>query len=184
MEAPKHRDIFLAQQVDQTSIKDVVTKIVDINEHDRKIRGLLMETYGSEYRPKPINIYIDSYGGSVYQCLGLISIMENSETPIHTIVTGTAMSAGFIIAISGHKLFCYEHSTLMYHQLSTAHWDTLKGIEDSVEECKRLQGILEKVTMKRTKITKKRIKEVYEMKQDWFISGEEAKELGCVDVLL
>lgn len=184
MEAPKHRDIFLAQQVDQASIKEVVSKIVEINEHDKKIKSYLKNFYDAEYKPKPIKIYIDSYGGAVYQCLGLVSIMDASETPVHTIVTGTAMSAGFIIAVSGHKRFCYEHSTLMYHQISSAKWDTLKGIEDSMEESKRLQKILESITIKKTKISKKKIREVYDMKHDWYLTSDDAKELGCIDVIL
>jgi ATP-dependent Clp protease protease subunit len=82
----------------------------------------------------PIVIYIDSYGGSVYQCLGLISVMMNSKTKIHTIF-GVAMSAGFMILISGHKRFSYKHSTLL-HQASSFSSGELKKIEEDVEEMK------------------------------------------------
>jgi ATP-dependent Clp protease protease subunit len=184
METPKHRDIFLSQTIDQPSIKDVISKIIEINEHDKKIRALLKENYDSYYNPKPIKIYIDSYGGNVYQCFGLIGIMEKSETPIHTIVTGTAMSAGFLIAVSGHRRFCYDYSTLMYHQLSAAAWDNLKSIEENVDEFKRIQKIAENIVSSRTKINKKKLKEIYDMKHDWYITPDDAKEYGCIDEIL
>jgi ATP-dependent Clp protease protease subunit len=58
---------------------------------------------GLNIKSSPIVIYIDSYGGSVYQCLGLISVMMNSKTKIHTI-TGVANECNMIL-ISGHKRF-------------------------------------------------------------------------------
>ena len=64
-----------------------------------------------------IKIYIDSYGGQVYQCFGLIGVME-SKTEIHT-VCSAAMSCGFIILINGHKRFAYRHATPLYHRVSS-----------------------------------------------------------------
>ena len=44
-----------------------------------------------------IPILIDSYGGSVYGCLDMISNLKKSSLPLHTIITGKAMSAGAIL---------------------------------------------------------------------------------------
>ena len=107
---PKERNIYFTRQVDQSSIGDLTKQIIEINEDDKHLRKLY-DVYGIDYTAKPINIYIDSYGGAVYQCFGLISVMERSKTPIHTIVTGCAMSCGFMILISGHKRFAHKLST-------------------------------------------------------------------------
>jgi ATP-dependent Clp protease protease subunit len=77
----------------------------------------IYEVHDLEYKPKPIKIHIDSYGGAVYQCFGLLGIIKSSKTTIHTLVTGCAMSCGFLIAIAGHKRFAYEKSTYLYHLL-------------------------------------------------------------------
>ena len=132
----EERDIFLCKQVDQESILTVIKKIISINNSDDVLEKEI-SIHGLKYERKPINLYIDSFGGSIYQCLGLISIMDKSKTKINTICTGVAMSAGFIILISGHKRFCYEKSTLMYHQGSTFILGTFKEIEECVEENKR-----------------------------------------------
>jgi len=41
-----------------------------------------------------IPVIIDSYGGSVYGCLDMISNLKKASLPVHTIITGKAMSAG------------------------------------------------------------------------------------------
>ena len=183
LDLPKDRNLYFTKQVDQTTIGDLTQKIIEINEDDIKL-GKLYSVYDIEYTPKPIKIYIDSYGGSVYQCFGLLSIIENSKTPIWTIVTGCAMSCGFMMLICGHKRFAHKLSTPLYHQVSSGGWGTLKELEQNLEETKRLQKILEKITLEKTDITKSRLKEVFEQKIDWFMDAEEAKKLGVVDEVI
>jgi ATP-dependent Clp protease protease subunit len=94
------------------------------------------------------------------------------------------MSCGFMILISGHKRFAYKLSTPLYHQVSTTKSGTLKEIEEEIIETKRLQETIEEITLERTKITKKKLKEIYDGKIDWFMSAKEAVELGVVDEIL
>lgn len=183
LDLPKERNLYLQKQVDQASMGDLSQKIIEINDDDERLRKLY-HVYGIDYTPKPIKMYIDSYGGSVYQCFGLLSVMDNSKTEVHTIVTGCAMSCGFMILISGHKRFAHKLSTPLYHQVSTRTSGTLKEIEDDIMETKRLQETIEKITLDRTKISKKKLKEVYDGKVDWFMTADEAKDLGVVDEIL
>ena len=180
---PKKRDLYFNKQVDQNTIGELTQKIIEINQDDEHLKKLY-SIYGLSYEPDPIKIYIDSYGGYVYQCFGLLSVMERSETPIHTIVTGCAMSCGFMMLICGHKRFAHKLSTPLYHQVSSGAWGTVKELEESVEESKRLQKILENIVKEKTNITKKRLREILDTKKDWFMSSEEALELGVVDEIL
>jgi len=110
--------------------------------------------------------------------------MEKSVTPIHTLAVGAAMSCGFMILISGHKRFGYRHSTPLYHQVSTGFWGKVKDMEESLEETKRLQKKIEDITLEKTSISKKRLKEVLKNKIDWFMTAEEALQLGVIDEIL
>lgn len=181
--APKERNLYLPSQVDQASMNDLTKNIILINEHDdflKKMYGI----YSINYVPNPIKMYIDSYGGAVYQCLGLLGVMEKSETPIHTIVTGAAMSCGFMILISGHKRFGYVHSTPLYHQVSTGFMGKIQDLEEKIVETRRLQKKIESITLDRTKITKKKLEKVLRNKVDWFMTAEEALSLGVIDEIL
>ena len=44
--------------------------------------------------------------------------------------------------------------------------------------------MLEEITLEKTKISKKKLKEIYEGKKDWFMTAKEAKELGVVDEII
>ena len=180
---PKERNLFFAKQVTQDSIETLTKEIILINESDEELIKLY-QIYDLKYTPKPINIYLDSYGGYVYQCFGLLGVMKQSVTPIHTIVTGAAMSCGFMILICGHKRFAYSLSTPLYHQVGDCVCGKLKDIEDTYIEAKRLQKMIEDITLKQTKITKEKLQDIYEKKKDWYMSATEALKLGVVDEIL
>jgi ATP-dependent Clp protease protease subunit len=180
---PKSRNLFLAQQVNQDSINKISQAIIEINEDDAELISIC-KLHDLVYTPKPIKLYIDSYGGAVYQCFGLLGIMRESKTPIHTIVTGCAMSCGFLISVSGHKRFGYPKATYMYHQVSSAAWGKLKDIEEDVIETKRLQKMIEDITIENTKITEKKLEKVYKTKKDWFIDSDDALKLKVIDEII
>jgi ATP-dependent Clp protease protease subunit len=179
----KARSLYLPEQVNQESMNKLTKSIIDINDDDE----YLVKLYGIhdiEYKPAPIKLYIDSYGGAVYQCFGLLGVMEKSSTPIHTIVTGAAMSCGFMILISGHKRFGYPHSTPLYHQVSTGFYGKVQDMEESLAETKRLQKKIEDITFEKTSISKKKLNEILKNKKDWYMTAEEALALGVIDGIL
>jgi ATP-dependent Clp protease protease subunit len=181
---PKDRTLLFNKEVDQTSIGELSKSILEINVDDSYITQLY-KLHGLLYTPEPIKIYIDSYGGDIYQCLGIIGIIENSKTPIHTITTGCALSSGFLIAIAGHKRFSYNKATFMYHQISHESLEaTLKDQTDDIIETKRLQDIVEKFVCKNTKITIKQLKKSYTEKNDWYMTSKEALKLGVIDKII
>ena len=164
-------------------MNELTKHILEINEEDELLRKLY-EVYGLSYESKPIKMYIDSYGGMVYQCFGLIGVMEKSKVPIHTIVTGAAMSCGFMILINGHRRFGYRHSTPLYHQVSSAAFGKVQDMKEKLEETKRLQSKIEDMTLSLTKITKKKLKKILKSKTDWYMSPEEALALGVIDEII
>lgn len=177
------RNIFLSEQISQESVTGVIEKIITINESDEFLEKKA-SLFGFKYERKPIKLYIDSYGGAAYQCLGLISVMMRSKTEVHTICTGVAMSAGFMILISGHKRFAHKYSTPLYHQASSGAWGEVKKLEEDIIETKRLQKLLEKIVLERTEIKKTRLKQVYVEKLDWYMTADEALENNVIDEIL
>lgn len=180
---PKSRVLFLNKQFTQDTIGELTKNIIEINESDRELENY-GRIYGYQYTPSPIKIYIDSFGGYVYQMLGLVSVVEKSLTPIHTITTGCAMSCGFMLQICGHKRYGYKHSTFMFHQISSAKWGKIEDIKQDMVESERLQSILENITIDKTQISKNQIIENREKKIDWYMSAEEALKMQVIDEIL
>ncbi len=110
--------------------------------------------------------------------------MKDKGTPVNTVVTGCAMSCGFMIAIYGDHRSIHKHGTMMYHQVSSAAWGKLKEIEEDVIETKRLQKKIEEMTLENTKITKEKLEKVYNKKKDWYLSAKDSLKGGCVDEII
>lgn len=110
--------------------------------------------------------------------------MDDSKTPIHTVVIGVAMSAGFMMAIHGHKRLAYKHATFMYHQLSSMVWGKMKDMEEHGEENKRLHQKLQELVLKKTKISLQTLEENDRCKRDWYMNVDEAKRLGCIEEVI
>lgn len=183
IDTPKERNLFFSAQFDQKTIMELSKSIVDINDND----DLLAEQYkpyGIKIERKPIKIFIDSYGGAVYQCLGLVGIIENSKTPVHTICTGAAMSCGFILLLAGHKRFAYPHATMMYHQISSGANMKIQDIVEDLKECERLQKWLEDLTVRKTKLKRKALVKNRACKVDWYFTSKQALEYKIIEEIL
>lgn len=179
------RALFLHKNINNDTVNDVIKEIIKINEKDDALEHALHINYAFNLPKRPpIKLYIDSYGGSVTAALGLIGVIQTSKTPVHTIVTGMAASAAFMIYIAGKERHLYKYATLMYHQISKFQYGELKVLEDEIEEVRRLQKIVEHLVLYCTSITKERLQEVYEKKIDWYITPSQALGLGLVEMII
>jgi ATP-dependent protease ClpP protease subunit len=72
----------------------------------------------------------------------------------------------------------------MYHQVSSVAVGKVKDLEEDVIETKRLQKMIEDVTLQNTRITEKKLEKIYKTKKDWFMDSEEALKLKVIDEIL
>lgn len=82
---------------------------------DYAIKGLyLMETNS---HTEPIEMFISSFGGDVYEALALYDIMQTIKPPIHTFAYGKCMSAAPLILAAGEKgcRWIAPHCAFMHH---------------------------------------------------------------------
>lgn len=173
------RVIYLNKSISSDSVTDAVIAILNINAFDEQQEAKL-----KDYKRPPIKVIVDSFGGIVYDGLGLVNAITTSVTPVHTYCYSKGMSMGLLIFISGHKRFIHENATLMFHQLSGGSYGTNQDILEDAQTKNELNEVLMKIVKKRTKITKEQIKEKNERKQDWFFRGKKAVKLGAADELI
>lgn len=173
------RTIYVNGTITSDLIEESVLAIRDINMYDDN-----QEKYLKNYKREPITVIVDTYGGSVYDGLGLVNVISSSKTPVHTYCYSKAMSMGLLIFISGHKRFIHENATLMFHQLSTVIMGTNQDVVDEQSRVNKLNKKLMKIVRKRTSITKEQMNKKNIFKKDWFISGKKAIKLNAADELI
>ena len=72
----------------------------------------------------------------------------------------------------------------MIHQVSGLSFGTLREMEDTVAEASRINDILFNIIKSKTKVTEDQLNEVLQKKKDWFLTAEEALDLGILTDLL
>lgn len=180
-----NRLLYLSDDVDNSTIGKLCWELVSIlQEDDKKEEEAKKEKDKKKYIRKPIKIYINSFGGRVYDMWALIDIILGSKTPIYTYCTGYAMSAGFNIFLAGHKRYASEHATFMYHQMWQSRSGKYQDLVEDREEVDVLQKMIEEYVLDRTNFSRADIKEVRERKRDFYIHAKDALKLGIVDKII
>lgn len=169
------RVLFINDVIDDTLLDYIVMSIHRFNIDD--------EEAGIEVKDRtPIQIHINSDGGSIEAMFATISAIINSKTPVHTYDTGKAYSAGGLILMAGHKRFAYKYSTVLVHQGSTGAQGNTSSVMDTLEFYKKTEEVIKDYITTRTKITSELYDKKY--KQEWFMYADEALEHGIIDEII
>jgi len=175
----KKRDFILDGKVGEDTVRKIVENIIEINRHDEE-----HIEKDSAYVVKPINIIINTYGGSLYDANMLIGVIETSKTPVHTYCFGKAMSAGFYIFSSGHKRFATRLATFMYHDASVGLHNTIEGLYHDLKHLENLRDMYDEYILSRTNIPKRVLDQSKMVKNDLYMFADEAHKYGLVDEIL
>lgn len=167
-----NRNITIDYDIDD-SLFEVTKQILEYNRQDS---GMSIE------QRKPINIYVMSYGGDLYQAYALISTMLASKTPINAINMGVAMSAGLLILLAGHKRYAMKYSTAMIHSGSGGTQGTYEQCEEQQKNYKKLVDMMRNYILERTNIEVKLFKKQWT--KDWYLTDKEQVELGIVSKIV
>ena len=159
-----------------------------INENTLELIKMIMrcnkEDKGKKVEERsPITIMIDSPGGSVDVLLSVIKAIEISKTPVRTVCYCNAYSAAADLLASGHKgmRYCMPGTSVMMHSGSCAY----QGTASQVDAAKKFyDGMGKRVTdhiYSRTNIDTKTQRK---MKDDYYMTDEDALKLGIVDGII
>lgn len=176
----EQRIIYLSDIIDNITIGKITFFLLEIIKNDDR-----KEKKEIGFSREPIQLYINSCGGNICDMWSLITIIENSKTPIHTYCNGYAYSAACTIFVSGHRRFIGKHAELMYHQMSHSNKHTT--YQDNFEYRKmydKSQKELEKYIISKTKIKKNLVDKIRKNKIDYYIYAENAIKLGFADEII
>lgn len=176
----KKRILFLFDSIDEDSARSINEMIYRINMFDDKQEKTL-----KEFVRRPIQIHINSYGGSVYDGFSIVNAIELSKTPIYTVASGACMSMGLIILLAGHKRYMQPNATLMYHEISSFNGqNNLEEQKRNVSEMERLQGIMDSYLLKRTIVKPAELKAIRKQMLDWYIDDKQAIKNKFIDKVI
>ncbi|MGL4982235.1 MAG: ATP-dependent Clp endopeptidase proteolytic subunit ClpP [Treponemataceae bacterium] len=165
----KDRIIFVDGEINDVSADLVVAQI------------LFLESQNPE---KEISMYINSPGGSVTAGLSIYDTMQHVRCDVQTICMGQAASMGAILLAGGTagKRFALPSSRVMIHQP----WGGVQGqatdIAIQAREIIRLKRLTVQYFASHTGKSEEEVAK--DMERDFFMSAQEAKEYGIIDMIM
>jgi len=165
----KERIVFLGTQIDDQVANVIVAQLLYLNSQDTK---------------QPINLYINSPGGSVYAGLAIYDAMQMIQAPVSTVVVGVSASMGTALLTSGHKgkRYALPHATIHMHPTGGGAQGYTEDVRIAMREQERLQAQLFHLMGKHSGHTWQEIEEYF--LRDRYLNALEAKAFGLVDEVL
>lgn len=163
------RIIFLGMGID-----DVVANIINA-------QLLFLESVDKK---KPIQIYLNSPGGSVYDGLGIYDVMQIIDPKVGTVNTGICASMAYVLHIAGEKgqRASLPHARFMQHQPMGGAQGQASDIEITAREIGKLKVELYDIIALHTGQPYEKVHT--DCDRDHWMTAKEALEYGCVDTIL
>src|SRR5690606_1171726 len=165
----KQRKIFLWSAVEDESAERIVKQI------------LYLDSKSND----EITFFINSPGGVISSGLAIYDVMQAVKSPVATVVCGQAASMGAVLLAAGAKgrRFAWPNARVMIHQpLIQGHmFGPASDIQIQAEEMLRIRQTINNILSRHSGHSVPKIEQ--DTDRDYFMTAEEAKAYGLVDVV-
>ena len=162
------RIIFLSGEIDDAVANTVIAQLIFLEAKDPK---------------QPINMYINSPGGSVSAGLAIYDTMNYIRCDVCTICVGMAASMGAFLLSSGAKgkRYALPNSEIMIHQPLGGAQGQASDIKIHAEHILKTKDKLNRILAQNSGKDLAQI--VKDTDRDNFLSAQEALEYGLIDAI-
>jgi ATP-dependent Clp protease protease subunit len=138
----------------------------------------------SESPESPINLYLNSPGGSVTAMLAVYDTMQFIRPPVATTCVGQAASSAAVLLATGAEgsRQVLRHSRVVLHQPSGGGQGTLPDLALQAKEIVRLRSEMEQILSRHTGQEIERLRE--DTERDLILTADEAVAYGVADAVL
>ena len=154
---------------------------IDSETADKAIKGLyLMETESPE---RPVEVFISSFGGEVYEAIAIYDVFNTVKCPIHTFAYGKCMSASPLLLAAG-KVGCRwvaPHCVFMHHDWATEVEGKGAQVTSSIKHYEMLGKIWIELFSKHTNQNHRWWSLRAKRAADFYFTADQALEWGVAD---
>lgn len=157
--------------------------VLNLNKQLRDLSVKLLNTANIYEIPvPPIRLHINSPGGSLLDAFAAVDYIKHCKVPVHSIIDGSAASAGTIMSVVASKRYMYRHSYMLIHQLSSALYGKFEEQVDDFTNSNTFMRAINEIYKQHTKIPSKTLKEI--LKRDIYFDSDTCLKYGLVDEIL
>ena len=165
----KSRIVFLDGEVNDVSASIIVAQLLFLESEDPSL---------------PISLYINSPGGSVTAGMAIYDTMNYIKCDVSTVCIGMAASMGAFLLAGGTKgkRFMLPNAEAMIHQPSGGARGQATDIQIVAENILKTKERLNRILAENTGQSYEKI--CADTERDNYMTAEEAKEYGLVDMVI
>jgi ATP-dependent Clp protease protease subunit len=165
----KDRIIFLGSEINDLVANVVIAQLLFLESEDPE---------------KPINLYINSPGGSITSGLAIYDTMQFVNCEISTICIGQAASMAALLLTAGQegKRFALPHSRIMLHQPLGGIGGQATDIDIAAKEIVFIKQQINEILALHTGKTPDTIRA--DTDRDFFLRPQEALDYGIIDQIV
>jgi ATP-dependent Clp protease protease subunit len=135
-----------------------------------------------------IEFYISSPGGTASDMFAIYDFMRlvRESTDISTCGLGKVMSAAVLLMAGGTKgkRKIGKNCRIMIHSIIAGSSGAMNDLKNEMKEIQAIQELYVSCLCRETKLTKKKIKELFSQNVNIYLSAEEAVEYGIADIII
>lgn len=134
-----------------------------------------------EANGQPINLKINSPGGSVFAASEIYTELRNYKGEVNIQIVGLAASAASVIAMAGRSHMS-PTAQLMVHNVSTKAGGDYRVMEHTAEILKNANDTIANAYIAKSGMSREQALEL--MNNETYLSAQKAKELGLIDEIM
>jgi ATP-dependent Clp protease protease subunit len=163
------RIIYLGTEIDDGVANVIIAQLIHLE---------------SENPDAPINVYLNSPGGSVTAMLAIYDTMQFIRCEVSTTCVGQAASSAAVLLAGGTegKRMVLPHARVVLHQPSGGGQGALPDLALQAKEIVRLRAEMEQILSRHTGQSVERLRE--DTERDLVLSAQEAVDYGLADGLI
>lgn len=166
------RIILFNDQVEQDIVEKVIVPLIEMGQDPKK---------------RPIEIWINSMGGSLFDGFVVCNILDNIKVPVTITILGMALSMGMLIAMAGSNnpnvtTKCYPFSVGLVHAGSLSLEGNVNDAETYMNFNKKIQNKMKDYVRTHTSVSPEILEEQW--KKDWWMDSDDMLEYGIVDEII
>ena len=156
--------MFLSGRIEEYSANLIVAQL------------LLLDSLDKE---KPIQLYVNSPGGSVTATMAILDTMNLVEAPVHTVCVGLAASGGAVVLSAGEKghRSALKNAEIMIHQPLSGIEGQVTDIKIAAENMQKTKRRINKIMAENTKNTLEKVEKDCEKRFLYEFGG--SKKIRC-----
>lgn len=127
-----------------------------------------------------LEVWVNSYGGNPFCGLAIYDMLSHHKGKVTIHICGMAMSAATLITCAQNaKVTCSVGSILMIHEASASASGKKDKLDNVIKELEAVNASARNIYAQKTGLSADKLQEL--MSTDYFMTAQEAQELGFVD---